>query len=165
MKASKGNVWEAAQVLCLGGKLISLSFAKLFMLKWKSTLSTRWSDYQIPMLSVAERCSKTNNILMCIILKQASFTSMNFNVFLKSKSHKSIHTAFLPWNSLCKKENFAYDWEIHIFFLSIIFYISPLIANVYSTELMYHIFKNKLSEKNKAYHFLKRKRESPMNTN
>lgn len=90
---------------------------------------------------------------------------MNFNMFLKNPK---IHNRVYPLLSQVRhhrKTGLPHAFRKYVLFSTHNFLYHALVTNIYSTELICHIVKNKLFKKNKAYHFQKRKTGSLMNTN
>ena len=90
---------------------------------------------------------------------------MNFNMCLKNPK---IHNRLYPLLSQVRhhrRTGLPYAFGKYVLFSIHNFLHHALVTNIYSTELICHIVKNKLFKKNKAYHFQKRKTGSLMNTN
>lgn len=86
-------------------------------------------------------------------------------MFLKNPK---IHNRVYPLLSQVRhhrKTGLPYAFGKYVLFSMHNFLYHALVTNIYSTELICHIVKNKLFKKNKAYHFQKRKTGSLMNTN
>ena len=86
-------------------------------------------------------------------------------MFLKNPK---IHNRVYPLLSQVRhhrKTGLPYAFRKYVLFSTHNFLYHALVTNIYSTELICHIVKNKLFKKNKAYHFQKRKTGSLMNTN
>lgn len=89
---------------------------------------------------------------------------MNFNEFLpKSQNTQTPSIAFLR-QAPVRTGRFYMFWKNILFSINNFLY-HALVRNIYTTELMCHIVKNKLFKRNKACHYLKRKWGSFMNTN
>ena len=86
-------------------------------------------------------------------------------MFLKNPK---IHNRLYPLLSQVRhhrRTGLPYAFGKYVLFSIHNFLHHALVTNIYSTELICHIVKNKLFKKNKAYHFQKRKTGSLKNTN
>lgn len=82
---------------------------------------------------------------------------MNFTMFLKNpKIHNRLYT-LLSQARYYRRTGLPYAFGKYVLFSIHNFLYHALVTNIYSTELICHIVKNKLFKKNKAYHFLKEK--------
>ena len=86
---------------------------------------------------------------------------MNFNMFLKNLKIQNRLYPFYFQVRHPRRTGLPYVFGKYILYSIHNFLYHALVTNIYSTELIGHIIKNKLFKKNKACHFLKSKRRKP----